>query len=322
MAYAGGGHDLPPSSLGDRKAFLNIAADPEIASVSERIGLSYTFLDEATGKAIPHVTYVVGINDSMANSVFSEVVHGHDGKVDLQFRPSDAKPYRVNANFDNLAASYVSDFGSPIIIDGAVLSEPGSYKAIIEVTGVDFDNTFLPEPIKYEFNFSVLQKQPSQVHYEDMAFDLNILSPVQISSTEFRQENKQLIIRYPGSEAIHLDDFRVAVDIPKEMMAGPFTASFGNIGQLDIQEELLGDNTVRLIMKSTHLDVMQQEDMAHDGMEEMENTSESDMSNSIVITATTMVPEFPFGLPVVAAASFAAALVLFRGAGQRFFKIK
>ncbi len=327
-ASAGGGHDLPPASIGDRKASLSVKSTPEIASVSDRVNLSYTFTDQTAGKAISHVTYVVTINDSSGNRIFSEVVHGHDGAIDLQFRRSDAKPYKVNANYDNLAASYVSDFGSPIVIDGAVLSNPGSYKAIIEVTGIDFDNTFLPDPIKYEYNFSVLENQSFQVDYEGRVFNLDILSPVQISTTEFKPENRQLIMTYPGTDAIHLDDFRVVADIPKEMMAGPFTASFGNGGQLDVREESISDDTVRLIMNGTHLDVTQQDGQSQDeensssgsmaNMHSMQTSASSDMPNAIVITSTTVVPEFPLGLPLVSAVALAAVLAFFKGREKRF----
>jgi hypothetical protein len=49
----------------------------------------------------------------------------------------------------------VSDFGSPIKIDGSVFSNPGKYRVVAEITGIDFDNTFLPEPLKYEHTINV-----------------------------------------------------------------------------------------------------------------------------------------------------------------------
>jgi hypothetical protein len=83
---------------------------------------------------------------------------GHDGQINIQFLPSNTETYSVKANYDTLAASYVSDYGSPIKIDGPVFSQAGNHTAVMEVTGVDFDNTFLPEPLKYEFDISVLAK--------------------------------------------------------------------------------------------------------------------------------------------------------------------
>ena len=57
---------------------------------------------------------------------------------------------RVNANFDTLTASYVADFSGPIKVIGKIFS-PGNYTVSLEVTGVDFDNLFLPSPLKFEF---------------------------------------------------------------------------------------------------------------------------------------------------------------------------
>jgi hypothetical protein len=36
-----------------------------------------------------------------------------------------------------------------------VFSDPGKYRVVTEITGIDYDNTFLPEPLKYEFNIDV-----------------------------------------------------------------------------------------------------------------------------------------------------------------------
>jgi hypothetical protein len=58
----------------------------------------------------------------------------------------------VGANFDGLSASYISKFGSPIKINGPLFATPGNYSISLEVTGVDFDNLFLPEPLKFDFS--------------------------------------------------------------------------------------------------------------------------------------------------------------------------
>lgn len=112
------------------------------------------------------------------------------------------------------------------------------------------------------------------------------------------------------------------------MMAGPFTASFGNGGQLDVREESISDDTVRLIMNGTHLDVTQQDGQSQDeensssgsmaNMHSMQTSASSDMPNAIVITSTTVVPEFPLGLPLVSAVALAAVLAFFKGREKRF----
>lgn len=59
----------------------------------------------------------------------------------MEFVPSTIEPYKINANFDTLSASYVVDYGGPIKIIGNIFS-PGNYSVSLEVTGGDFDNLF------------------------------------------------------------------------------------------------------------------------------------------------------------------------------------
>ena len=58
----------------------------------------------------------------------------------------------MNANFDTLSANYIADYSGPIKVIGNIFSS-GNYTVSLEVTGVDFDNVFLPTPLKFEFSF-------------------------------------------------------------------------------------------------------------------------------------------------------------------------
>lgn len=303
-AYGAGGHDLPPSSIGDRQVFLSFSA-PSIADPSDRIAMSYSFMDKATGKNVQHVTYFLTISNPQGKQTFSEVLHGHDGTVNVQFRPGEGQ-YKVNANYDNLAASYVADQAGVITVSGPVFNEQGSYKVNIEVNGIDYDNTFLPEPIKYEYPLVVAAAQKFAVPYVEMAFNVNVSSPLQVENVEFKPENKQLMIQYSGVEWQHFDDFQVYVEIPREMMSGPFTAIFNGM-ELMVREEQKDGRTTTLILNGTHLDLMQM-NQSGDSMGGMD-MGESQQQNAIVITATSVVPEFPLTLPL-AAVAIASAIVL------------
>jgi hypothetical protein len=72
----------------------------------------------------------------------------------MEFVPSIIEPYRINANFDTLSASYMADYSAPIKVIGNIFS-PGNYTVTLEVTGVDFDNLFLPVPLKFKFPVSI-----------------------------------------------------------------------------------------------------------------------------------------------------------------------
>jgi hypothetical protein len=150
----GHGHNLPPSIIGDRAISLNFN-NPQINSVTEKNVFNFALVDNKTGNNIPHVTYIISIYNQESKNTFTANLHGHDGEIKLEFLNSGFEGYNIHANYDTLAASYVSDFGSPIKIDGSVFSNPGKYRIVTEITGIDFDNTFLPEPLKYEYNIEV-----------------------------------------------------------------------------------------------------------------------------------------------------------------------
>ena len=315
-AEAQEGHDLPPSAIGDRKPSLDFQATPQMPSPGDKVTLAYSFMDQGTGNPIQHTTYLLTINGVDGRKVFSEVMHGHDGKINLQFRPnSNSERYKVNANYDNLAASYVADYGGSIIVDGPVFSTAGIYKIAIEVTGIDYDNTFLDSPIVYNYSLPVLNANRFPINYQNMTFNVNIMSPATVSNIELEQENKQVVINFPADQWRHFDNFTLQIEFPKEMMSGPFTASLhtaaGMVADLNVQEQSKDEKNATLILTGQHLDMaqMQMGDNSTSGqMDNMEgmnqeaNDGSQGGTNSVVISATNVIPEFQIGMIPFAAA--------------------
>jgi hypothetical protein len=292
----GGHHNLPPSNIVGRELFLSFNAPP-IADPSEETDMSYSFIDKATGNNVNHVTYFLTITDPQGNQTFSEVLHGHDGTVRLQFKPGGEGQYRVNANYDNLAASYVPDPAGLISVTGPVFAEQGTYTVDIEVNGIDYDNTFLPEPIEYQYSLVVASAQEFPVSYGDTNFNVNITSPISIQNVTARPENNQLIIQYPSGEWQHLDNFQVYVDIPNQMMSEPFTAVFNGM-QMNITQVPQSDIRITsLLLNGSHLDLLQMTNQTSggdggggmhtmEGMNMTEPTTDArTQQNAIIITA-------------------------------------
>jgi hypothetical protein len=299
---------LPTASIGNRQLALDFTTSPAAALPAEPIDMNLSLIDKNTGKNAPHVSYTVIITKEDGKQVFSEVVHGHEGKVSIRFiNDASTDNYKVSANYDSLSASYISDFGSPIKVQGQVFSTPGNYKIAIEVTGIDFDNTFLPEPLKYNFVLPVTPKQTLTVNYQDKAFNVGAYSSMTISKAELKTENKQLVLTSsPAASgangttaATHSGDFTIKLEIPRQMMSGPFSASTGSGAALDVKEDASSSSNnqfTTLILTGKHEDVAQ-----------------AGSSQSIVITAANVVPEFPVGLAgSIAAAGFAAIILYIR----------
>jgi hypothetical protein len=137
--------------LGDRNATLAFTSTQLPAT--KNVQLEFNLLDNKTGNNIQHTTYLVIVSHENQR-LFTETVHSHVGHVLMEFVPSTIEPYRMNANFDTLSASYIADYSGPIKVIGNIFS-PGNYTVSLEVTGVDFDNLFLPTPLKFEFPVSI-----------------------------------------------------------------------------------------------------------------------------------------------------------------------
>ncbi|AIF83115.1 hypothetical protein NTE_01042 [Candidatus Nitrososphaera evergladensis SR1] len=299
---------LPTANIGDRQLALDFTTTPAAPLPGDQIDMDLSLIDKNTGKNAPHVSYTVIITKDDGTQVFSEVVHGHEGKVSIRFiNDASAQTYRVSANYDNLAASYVSDFGSPIKVQGQVFSTASNYKVAIEVTGIDFDNTFLPEPLKYDFVLPLTPKQTLTVNYQDTAFDVGAYSSaIAISKAELKTENKQLILSSSsgsGNATGHSGDFTIRLEIPKQMMSGPFSAALGSGAALDVKEDASSssDKITTLVLTGRHEDVVQAD------------APSGSSQSTIIVTAANVVPEFPVGLAgTIAAVGFAAIILYVR----------
>ncbi len=153
-AEMGEGYNMLAAKLGDRKAVIVFDTEPSQLAAGKNIDFNFKLTDNKTGNNIPHETYLISVIKE-EKRLFTETLHTHDGNMKVLFVPDGTSPYKINANFDGLSASYVSDFGSPIKVNGQIFSTPGNYSVSLEVTGVDFDNLFLPTPLKFDFNIPV-----------------------------------------------------------------------------------------------------------------------------------------------------------------------
>lgn len=329
---------LPTANIGNRQLALEFTTNPAAALPKGQIDLNLSLIDKNTGNNAPHVTYTIIITrEEDDKQVFNELVHGHDGKVTIRYidDPS-AQTYRVSANYDTLSASYVSDFGSPIKVEGQVFSVPGTYKVSIDVIGIDFDNTFLPQPLKYNFILPVLSKQTFPVKYQDKAFNVGIYTTETISKAELNTESRQLIISLntttnstssaatanatKSSSNENLGDHAIKLEIPKEMMSGPFSATLSNGAVLDLKEDTTADHTATVLMLTAKHDNMTQ--AGGSSSSNSNNNTSADSPQKIIITAANVIPEFPIGIVgSIAVIGFAAIIVYGRISkpDKRFF---
>src|SRR6266540_1388384 len=116
-AEMGEGYNMLAAKLGDRKAVIVFDTEPSQLAAGKNIDFNFKLTDNKTGNNIPHVTYLVSVIKEG-----TETLHTHDGNMKVLFVPDGTSPYKINANFDGLSASYVSDFGSLIKVNGQIFS--------------------------------------------------------------------------------------------------------------------------------------------------------------------------------------------------------
>src|SRR5574341_108591 len=83
--------DLPPASLGDRKAGLFIQVNPPILTV-ESVKNASVFLrlyDANTNKTIQHVSYFIKVEKG-GNTLMQDLFHAHDGELSLKIVPKQS----------------------------------------------------------------------------------------------------------------------------------------------------------------------------------------------------------------------------------------
>lgn len=100
------------------------------------------------------------------------------------------------------------------------------------------------------------------------------------------------------------DNFHVYVDIPKQMMSELFTALFNGM-QMNVSQVQSDNQTRTLLLNGSHLDLveMMNETSGEGDMQGMEGMEGMDVEqttmeagtqqNATIITAATIVPEFP-----------------------------
>ena len=161
-AISGQHHGAPPpaANIGDRKIALKFEIQPNPIKIGQDVEIKISFADQTVKKNVNHVTFRTDISKD-GKRLLSEFFHSHEGNVNLSFKDmikaTSTPTYTIGANLDMLTNAWIADPGNPITIKGGeIFSQPGTYKAVIEVTTMDNDKTDLPQPILYEINIPVL----------------------------------------------------------------------------------------------------------------------------------------------------------------------
>jgi hypothetical protein len=149
-------HGAPPpvATIGDRNIKMNLVTEPTTIVAGQNAQLKMSLVDEKSGQKIQHVTYRITITKNDQTKV-SEFFHTHTGDLTIASRNTNSPTVNVVGTFDDLSNAFIPDPSGTIEVTGPLFSEPGLYKADVEITTIDNDKTDLSTPLKYQFDINV-----------------------------------------------------------------------------------------------------------------------------------------------------------------------
>ena len=157
-AYADGltQENLPPATVGNRKASLFVKVSPPILTTDTKGNtyLQMRLFDANTNETIQHVTYDITVTKGTAQAgpgtkpILRDFFHAHNGLLTLKIEPINTTGGQVtiNGERDPFQNAWVADPGGTINLRGPVLNGGGLYHIHIEIFGIDNDrNLFIPD---------------------------------------------------------------------------------------------------------------------------------------------------------------------------------
>src|SRR5919202_675150 len=185
-AYADGltQENLPPASVGNRKASLFVKVNPPILTTDNRQDayMQFRLFDANNNKTIQHVTYQITVTrgateTSTSKPLLRDFFHAHNGLLTLKVQPSNGT-LTVYGEQDPFQNAWVADPGGTINIKGPLLLEGGLYHFHIEIFSIDNDrNLFLPENApKFDSYLSVGDVYRNKWNYQNQVYNTTLIS--------------------------------------------------------------------------------------------------------------------------------------------------
>ena len=187
-AYADGltQENLPPASVGNRKASLFIKVNPPILTTDNRQDayMQFRLFDANNNQTIQHVTYQITVTRGATESssinqkpLLRDFFHAHNGLLTLKVQPSNGT-LTIYGEQDPFQNAWVADPGGTVNIKGPVLLEGGLYHFHIEIFGIDNDrNIFIPENApKFDSYLSVGDVYRNKWDYQNQVYNTTLIS--------------------------------------------------------------------------------------------------------------------------------------------------
>lgn len=148
--------DMVSASIGDRNITLRVEMKPSflLAEAPQDATIEMRLFDSNTDKNINQVTYFVTLNKG-DKVLMREWFHAPDGDLFIKIRPADRPNVIVNAPQDPIMNGWIGSRDSPALAQGPIFLEGGLYHFGVEIFTIDYANTILQTPIKFDAYVSI-----------------------------------------------------------------------------------------------------------------------------------------------------------------------
>jgi hypothetical protein len=153
-AYADGltAENLPPATVGDRKASLFVKISPPILTTETKQNafLQFRLFDERNNQTIKFVTYEIAIRKASAppdsRPLLLDFFQAPSGLLTIKVEPTERGPLQLLGDRDPFLSALIADPGGTVNVRGPILTDGGLYHIEVRIFGIDnARNIFRPE---------------------------------------------------------------------------------------------------------------------------------------------------------------------------------
>ena len=184
--YADGltAENLPPASVGNRKASLFVKISPPILTTEAKQNafLQFRLFDERNNQTIKFVTYEIAIRKASAppdsRPLLRDFFQAPSGLLTIKVEPTEKGPLQLLGDRDPFLSALIADPGGTVNVRGPLLTDGGLYHIEVRIFGIDnARNIFKPEDApKFDSYLSI-----GDVTYHNLTYNGQIYNSTLIS---------------------------------------------------------------------------------------------------------------------------------------------
>ena len=185
-AYGDGltAENLPPATVGDRKASLFVKISPPVLTTQSQQNafLQFRLFDERNNQTIKFVTYEISIRKANtppeSRPLLRDFFQAPNGLLTIKVEPTESGPIQLLGDRDPFLGALVADPGGTVNIRGPILTDGGLYHIEVRIFGIDnVRNIFKPEDApKYDSYLSIGDVTPHNLTYNGRPYNSTLIS--------------------------------------------------------------------------------------------------------------------------------------------------